>query len=162
MFKPSDGLEPSTPLLTIEQRGGTRGQGRQAAGTKAAQEERVGGRPVAGGGRACPQWCSLSVSLALCRCATAIPACQPGARPPRVTGSNRRRPRYWRGAMRLSKSSSTSRLCRVRRGPRPASAPAARGRAAAGQVLAPRSGGAGSRRPLRCPGMIPSRQQRIS
>jgi hypothetical protein len=36
--EPSDGLE-RRPLLTIEQRGGTCGQGRGVAGTKAAQEE---------------------------------------------------------------------------------------------------------------------------
>jgi len=32
--KPSHGLEPSTPSLTIEQRSGKRGQAREAAGTK--------------------------------------------------------------------------------------------------------------------------------
>jgi hypothetical protein len=45
-FKPSDGLEPSSPLLTIERRGGRRVQAREAAGTKAAQEEGIARRGV--------------------------------------------------------------------------------------------------------------------
>src|SRR5919204_4039793 len=49
------------PLLTIEQRGGKGGQGREAAGTKAAQEEGIGRKGVTPRGRACPRWCSLSV-----------------------------------------------------------------------------------------------------
>jgi hypothetical protein len=48
-------------FLTIEQRGGKRGHGREAAGTKAAQEEGIAGRYVTARGCRWPRWCSLSV-----------------------------------------------------------------------------------------------------
>jgi hypothetical protein len=59
--RPSDGLEPSTPSLHIERRGGTRGQCREALGTKAAQEQGKGRRRVTARAGWCPAWCSLSV-----------------------------------------------------------------------------------------------------
>ena len=49
------------PLLTIEQRRGNRGHGRELASTKAAQEEGNGRRRVTARARACPRWCSLIV-----------------------------------------------------------------------------------------------------
>jgi hypothetical protein len=48
-------------FLTIERRGGKRGQGLEAAGTKAAQEEGTGRKRVTALGRACQRSCSLSV-----------------------------------------------------------------------------------------------------
>src|SRR3954453_8802768 len=48
-------------FLTIEGRGGKRGQARERAGTKAPQEEGNGRRRVTARGRECPRWCSLSV-----------------------------------------------------------------------------------------------------
>src|SRR5919204_520470 len=58
-----DGLETVDLLLTTVQRNGTRGQARQAAGTKIPQAEGIPRRPVAERGRACPRWCYLSVPL---------------------------------------------------------------------------------------------------
>jgi hypothetical protein len=40
--KPSDGLDTVDPLLTIEQRGGNCGHGREVADTEAAHEEGIG------------------------------------------------------------------------------------------------------------------------
>src|SRR5438477_4158205 len=58
-------LSPGRPFfmafLTIEQRGGNRGQCPEAAGTKASQEEENGRRRATRSGRVCPRWCSLNV-----------------------------------------------------------------------------------------------------
>ena len=48
-------------FLTMEQRGGNRGQGGEAAGTKVPQGEGIARRRVTARGRAYPRWCSLSV-----------------------------------------------------------------------------------------------------
>jgi hypothetical protein len=70
--KPSDGLEPSTPLLTIERRGGKRGHGREAAGSKALQEGGIVRRLLTARARRWSRCCSLSVPL---------PAAVPGRQP---------------------------------------------------------------------------------
>src|SRR5918911_401375 len=49
------------PLLTIERQGGKRGHGREAAGTKAAQEEGIVRRRLTARARLCPNRRSLSV-----------------------------------------------------------------------------------------------------
>src|SRR5205085_225479 len=57
-----NGWQPTADaLLTIERRGGKRGQARELAGTKAPQEEGNGRRRVTARGRARPRWCSLTV-----------------------------------------------------------------------------------------------------
>jgi hypothetical protein len=59
--KPSDGLEPSTPSLPSRSRAGTAGKAGKPRARKAGQEEGIGRRRVAAGGRSCPECCSVSV-----------------------------------------------------------------------------------------------------
>ena len=53
------------PLLTIEQRGGSGGQGWEAAGTEVSQEKGIARRRVTSRGLRCPRWCSLRIPSAM-------------------------------------------------------------------------------------------------
>jgi hypothetical protein len=100
------------PLLTIEQRGGNRGQGREAAGTEVPQEEGIARRRVTSRGLRCSRWCSLNVPLGS-RLAHTGTLSRTLRRGPSARALQASRPRPPRGRLRAAPAAARPRAARA-------------------------------------------------